>query len=730
MIYIFDIHTEQVLYANQHFAEVLEYNNHSQYHRSYDALIHPDDLPRIKIYREACKTLDVTETATTELRLRHADGSWQWFSKRTKAFKRDENGLPIQVLNVAQDITDQKRAEEERHQNEALYRTLAQNLPDTSVFLFDKDMRFKLVEGALLERQGLVKEEMEGKLFYEIAQPDAIDRLEKYYLETLEGKSQVYEFQGPDQRYYISQFMPIHNMNDDIAFGMVVARDVTQTKLNETKIRQSEERYRSVVENQTELVTRFRADYTYVYVNHAYAKYFDVDAEEIVGQSFLQFIPQEEQEATKTKIAQIIETKQGQTYENPSQLANGDIRWFQWHDQPIMDVEGNVVEIMGVGRDITERKKAEKALRQSEKRYRTVVENQAEFVSRYKPDLTLTFVNQAYAKYFNVKPKKVKGKSILELIPQDEWKAVQERFEEIIKTKSSMTHEHQVIRADGELRWNEWHNQPILDEFGEVVEILGIGRDVTERVMAEEALKMAYDEMELRVKERTAELQEANDELNAFAYSVSHDLRAPLRALSNYSQFLQEDCADDLDDLGKEYVQGIAESAYEMEQLVVDLLDLSRIGREEIEIADVDLGHLLRQVTTRLNLNGNAEVKIPEHLPTILSKKVRLQQIFGNLISNGLKFTRPDVKPCVEIEAVEQAETWDIIVRDNGIGIDEKYLEQIFGMFQRLHTSEEYPGTGIGLAIVKKAMDEIKGEITVESELGKGTQFVLTFSKV
>ncbi len=981
VMYLYDLVDEHMIYSNKQFADVLGYKLESITQPTYESLLHPDDISTMPSNRAKYPSLGDKEILTTEMRLKHANGTWHWFLNRMTIFKRDEEGQPRQLLGVAQDITQQKIATQALARSEALHRTLAQNLPDTSVILFDKDLRFRLVEGPLLELQGFVKEDMEGQLFYDVAQPEAIERLEPYYLATLQGISQLLEFQGPDQRHYVSHFIPIRDANHDILLGMVVARDVTKAKLAEEAIRQSEERYRTIVEHQTEMMIRYRPNGTVIFANQPYCDYYGISLDELAGSNFLDLIPNNQdrqqveqvigqimstkmysmaerqvitsdgdvqwllwydqpildnqgevieilavgRDITERKLAEValrqseeryrivvdnqmemvvryrpdgtvifanqpycdhlhvsfeelggrsfldfvhdrkkvsqtiqtvLDTKQSTTAEslyitpegetrwhawydrpildehgkvieilgvgrdvterknieealrrseeryrivienqnelvirhqldftvlfvNPAycnefnipsedvvgqnllnfiheeslsevleinatvlqskqpfvhthQLINGknEFRWYEWHDQPILNEQGEVIEILTIGRDVTERVVAEQALRQSEKRYRTVVEKQAEFVSRYTPDLKLTFINQAYAKYFNVKRKKIVGKSFLKLIPEEEREAVQQRFDKVIQSKTSMTHEHQVVRADGEVRWNEWHNQPILNEQGEVVEILGIGRDVTDRKMAQEALQEAYNEMEQRVQERTAELQAANDELNAFAYSVSHDLRAPLRALSNYSLFLQEDCADDLDELGLEYVQGIAESAYEMEQLVVDLLDLSRIGRDDIEVADVDLGLLLRQVTTRLNLNGEAEVKIPEQLPTIPSKKVRLQQIFGNLISNGLKFTHPATKPCVEIEAIEQADTWDIIVRDNGIGIDDKYMEQIFGMFQRLHTSEEYPGTGIGLAIVKKAMDELGGDIRVESELGKGTQFVLTFSKV
>lgn len=250
-----------------------------------------------------------------------------------------------------------------------------------------------------------------------------------------------------------------------------------------------------------------------------------------------------------------------------------------------------------------------------------------------------------------------------------------------------------------------------------------------QRKRAEQALKLAHQELEKRVEERTLELQKANAQLDQFAYVVSHDLRAPLRAMRNYALFLEEDCGSELDEFCQEYVSGIAESAQQMDQLVVDLLEYSRIGRKQVQLSDINMGELCQRLITHLALTEIAEIHLAKNLPTIHAREVRIEQILSNLLTNAVKFKRLNVKPVIRLSWQENEESWIFSVQDNGIGIAQKQFKKIFNIFQRLHTAEEYEGTGVGLAIVKKAVEEHGGQVYVKSEVGKGTTFTFSLPK-
>jgi signal transduction histidine kinase len=225
------------------------------------------------------------------------------------------------------------------------------------------------------------------------------------------------------------------------------------------------------------------------------------------------------------------------------------------------------------------------------------------------------------------------------------------------------------------------------------------------------------------------QLDRSNQELQSFAHVVSHDLRAPLRALTSYSRFLHEDCAAELGPRARQYVEGIADSAKHMDALVVGLLEYARVGSFEVTPEPVKTRELLAHLVNTLHLQDRADVTLPEDAPTVVARPVRLEQIFRNLLDNAAKFHRGGMRPAVAVEWADRPDAWEFAVRDNGIGIAARDLEKLFGMFQRLHAASEYEGTGIGLAVVKKAVEEHGGTIWVESRPEEGSTFRFTLPK-
>ena len=238
-------------------------------------------------------------------------------------------------------------------------------------------------------------------------------------------------------------------------------------------------------------------------------------------------------------------------------------------------------------------------------------------------------------------------------------------------------------------------------------------------------LTISRDQLDQRVKERTIELEAANTELSQYAYVVSHDLKAPLRAIHNYSDFLREDLEGKLDGDQKKYLDGLNRAVRQGEELVNDLLMLSRIGKSDDAPETVDIGPFIRELSESMNLPGNVKLEIDDGLPAVNTDRLLLTQIFRNLIDNAVKFNSSQVK-CVHIGCSKSGGgCLEIFVKDSGIGIEDRFFDKIFQVFQRLHTRNEYEGTGIGLAIVKKATEKLSGRIRVESEPGSGSTFFI-----
>lgn len=236
-------------------------------------------------------------------------------------------------------------------------------------------------------------------------------------------------------------------------------------------------------------------------------------------------------------------------------------------------------------------------------------------------------------------------------------------------------------------------------------------------------------QVEEQLQRYTSELQEANEELSQYAYVVSHDLKAPLRAIHNYAEFLREDLEGSLGDDQKAYLDGLNHAVQEANMLIEDILVLSRVGRQNIGFEPVEVGTFLRSLITSLDLPDDVEVLMEDDWPTITTEPVLLRQIFQNLISNAVKFNTLSPKRIDLGWRLVEDNCYEFFVHDNGIGIDPGHQEKIFRVFERLHTKDEFEGTGIGLAIVKKAVGKLGGTVRVKSQLGEGSTFFVTLPR-
>ena len=271
--------------------------------------------------------------------------------------------------------------------------------------------------------------------------------------------------------------------------------------------------------------------------------------------------------------------------------------------------------------------------------------------------------------------------------------------------------------------WYFFTAAPLRNAQGQLSGAIETLQDITDRKRAEQR---DHDLLEELVRQRTIELTEVNEELTQYAFVVSHDLRSPLRAIRNYADFLLEELGASLNNDQQQYFSGLKSALNHGEELVRDLLDFSHIGRREIVSQRIDPGLLLMELVHSKSIPPDVELVLQDGWPLVAADRTLFEQIFRNLISNALKFNRSTVGRRVELGWQPASEGWcELFVRDNGIGIDPRYHEQVFRMLQRLHTQKEFEGTGIGLAIVRKAAHRMHGSVRLESMPGDGcTVFV------
>jgi len=312
----------------------------------------------------------------------------------------------------------------------------------------------------------------------------------------------------------------------------------------------------------------------------------------------------------------------------------------------------------------------------------------------------------------------LRSKSLLEFVHPEDRTATAEQLTMVKMGSAPAYFENRYRCKDGSFRWLGWTAAPFPAE--QLVYIFA--RDITARRSAETEIKTLNGELERRINDLT----EMNRELEAFGYSISHDLRAPLRSIRSFAQFLREHMGTNLDGEGFDYLQRVESAAKYMDLLLLDLLQYSRLNGGELELVPVDLDAAVRDVITSIEReveDRKATIRVASPLGSVNAHPATMRQVFYNLISNALKFMPPSQPPIIQISAERQNGLLRIWVRDNGIGIAPQYHHKIFGLFQRLHSHEAYPGTGIGLALVRKGIDRMGGKIGVQSEPEKGAHF-------
>jgi len=296
-------------------------------------------------------------------------------------------------------------------------------------------------------------------------------------------------------------------------------------------------------------------------------------------------------------------------------------------------------------------------------------------------------------------------------------KALKQRFDGVPYDK-----EHRIVHLDGSVRWVSSRIFPVRNEADEVYRWASIMEDITDQKRAEEEIRRLNEELELRVIERTAQLEAANKELEAFSYSVSHDLRAPLRAIDGFSRILIKDHASQLPSEVVRLLEIVRSNTQQMGRLIDGLLAFSRLSRQPVDKRTVNMGDLVRDVLDILqgDLEGRGvEIKI-EHLPACWGDPLLLRQVWMNLLSNALKFTREREMAQIEIGYKEVDGEQVYFVKDNGVGFDMQYVDKLFGVFQRLHRDEKFEGTGVGLAIAQRIVQRHDGRVWMEGVVDQG----------
>ncbi len=499
-------------------------------------------------------------------------------------------------------------------------------------------------------------------------------------------------------------------------------REIAHRKQVEKTLREREEFFRLLSDNMTDMVAVIDRDGRRLYNSSSYTNVLG-DAEALHGTDSFADIHPDDLERMKAIFRRTFETGVGQRAEYRFLLPDRSVRYVESLGSVIKDENGEVSKLVVVSRDMTERRQAESQLN----RLATAMEAAAEAIIITDARQAIEYVNPAFEHLTGYSEDEVVGRTPLSLKQADEeklaeYKRAWERLKQGIAWSGSLT-DH---RRDGSPFSAEETIAPIRDNEGVLIGFVAVIRDITARRRAEEKVRKLNEELETRVEQRTEQLESAYRELEAFSYSVSHDLRAPLRAIDGFSRILLDEHSKDLSPEGQRLLSRVRTNTLQMGQLIDDLLAFSRLGRQSLtrqtthhrEVIDRALEDLTEETRT-------VELRIGE-LPDSPADPALLKQVYANLLSNACKFSRESKPPTVEVGSTQSDGETVYFVRDNGVGFDARYEDRLFGVFQRLHRAEDYEGTGVGLAIVQRIVQRHGGRIWAEGRPGDGATFYFT----
>lgn len=633
-------------------------------------------------------------------------------------------GKPATLLETNTDITERRRIEEALRQSEKQFRRAIEEFP-VPVIIHQEDGRVLEMSKGWTRDSGYVREDLPTisdwtRLAYGEKQP-ALNHYIRTLFELQEtDHSGEFEIRAKDGSvrtwdFYSTPLGKLEPNGQRLLLSQAV--DVTARKNAENAMRESEQRFRDLADNSPMFIWMADLEVNVLYANTTFLAYFGYrDRRDFVGKDWEKIVHPDDIGRIYRMYQNAVEHQIPYTFEiRYLEAATSTYRWHLVKGVPRF-VGGKMTGFIGTGINIHNRIVAEDALRESETLIRTVTNEARVGLVLVNQARRYLFANTTYAEILGLPNANIVGKMVGEVLAPV-YEQISPRLDQAFAGKR-VTYELRVPPSPrlSEERIYEVVYQPRITAAETVVVVVIV--DITQR-------KKASDLLEKTVAERTARLQEMLGELEAFSYSVSHDMRAPLRAMQGYADALLSDYRERLDDKGQQYLERIYRASHRMDSLIQDVLAYSRVAKAEIKLAPVDLGKLIDEVLPSHPefQFPQAEIKIERPLLPVLGHEAYLTQCVTNLLGNAVKFVGPGVKPAISIRTEPWGEGVRIWFEDNGIGIEPQHQERIFQIFGQVHGENKYGGTGIGLAIVRKAVQRMDGEVGLVSELGRGSRF-------
>ena len=715
----------KILMANPTLVKMLGFTSFEELsQRNLEEEGYEPDYPRAKFL----KTLEIEGKIIGLESAWHQRNGNTLYVRESASVIRDEGGKILYYDGNVEDITYRKQAEEALQESEERFSKSFRTSPISFIIANLEDGRIIEINDAFTNISGFSRNESIGNTTLDMKiWVNEEDR--KYMIDSLrEGKPILHKeilLRGKGGNVAIvllsAQVIKLANRNCIISS----IEDITERKRAEDALRESEDKFKYIFEHSAlgNSITHPNGE---THFNNSFCEMLGYSEGELVKMKWQDFTHPDDFEITQ----KVLDTLSSRESDSPRFIKrylkkDGSVMWADVSTSLRYDNDDRPLYFMTTVNDITDLKLAEEVLRNDEKRFRELIEALPQLYWTCRVEGPCDYLSRQWVEYTGLPESVQLGyKWIEQLHPEDREKTITD-WAEKVKTGTSFDIEFRIRRYDGEYHWFKTRAVPIHDSEGRLIRWLGSNTDIDSVRKAEEQLRNYNKDLEQRVILRTEQLETANKELESFSYSVSHDLRAPLRAVHGYTKILLEDFSDTLDDEGRRICGIISGSATQMGELIDDLLSFSRIGRSELSASVIDMkkmtGVIFEGITSPTE-RERIKLKIGKLQKTYGDVKL-MGQVWTNLISNAIKYTSKNVVSEIQIGSSVSDNMVTYFIKDNGVGFDMQYSHKLFGVFQRLHSESEFEGNGVGLAIVQRIILKHGGKVWAEGEVGKGATF-------
>ena len=672
------------------------------------------------------KTIELFEQGATDCVLKHR------LSNLATVVKR--------ALREAAERHEFKLKEQKLRESEERYRSLIERSPE-AIFVVQHGDRIAFANPAAVQLLGAARtHELIGKSVRKIFQPDPWDRLRDRLRRQQEENApaefveqRLFQLNGKPRPAEVSVAPTV--FQGELVL-QVIAHDLSKTKQVEDRLRQSELLKTAILETALEAILAIDHEGKVQEWNPAAERMFGYSREQAMNRLVNELIiPPSVKKVYRDGLAEYLMSGAASLIGRPVELTlrRSDGREFPAElaiTRILMEAPARFALRI---QDITERKRAENALRESEERFRMLVEGATDYAI-YMLDTEGRVVtwNSGAERIEGYKAEEIMGESLAMFFPAEDVRSgLPARLLREAAAEGKTVNEGWRLRRGGSRFWSHGIITALRDENGKLYGYCKIAHDITKQREAEAEIRRLNEELDQRVRQRTAELELANQELEAFSYSVSHDLRAPLRHIVGYASLLQSEASAKLDEANRQHLQTITDAANNLGNLIDALLSFSRMGRAELNRQPMNLATVVEEARQELGheIEGRDIDWQIGPLPVIEGDPLMLRQVMINLVSNALKYTRKRERAKIEIGASETANETTVFIRDNGVGFDMEFAGKLFGVFQRLHPASEFEGIGIGLANVWRIIRRHGGSVRAEGTVDGGATFSFSVPK-